>query len=61
MSQNLAPTTYLETRLATFEALAERAMSASWSRFWQSQAETIREELKLKMVNPAVRPAGGET
>lgn len=48
------PANYLESRLATFEGLADKAMSGSWSRFWLSQAEAIRQELG------AVRPAGGE-
>lgn len=46
---------YLESRLNFFSDLAERAISPSWSKFWLSQVDMIREELKLKMVNPAIK------
>lgn len=46
---------YLESRLSFFSALAQNAMSASWSRFWLSQVESIQKELKAKMVNPVIK------
>lgn len=60
-NQNLprfAPTNnvpYLESRLAFFVSLAENAWTPRWRQFWQGQADSIRQELKSKMVNPAVK------
>lgn len=53
---------YLESRLAEFAALAANAWTPRWRNFWTSQADSIRQELKAKMVNPAISPIEtGET
>lgn len=51
--------TYLESRLAEFEALAAGAIFSNWRKFWLAQVEAIREEIKAKMTNPATRPKEG--
>lgn len=53
-------TEYLQSRLAYFTSLAESALTASWRQFWHSQVDSIRQELKSKMVNPAIRTETGE-
>lgn len=56
MNPNPRTVEYLETQVALFSHLAAGAWTAKWRNFWQGQVDSLREELKSKMVNPLTKP-----